>query len=230
MLNIIIILLLTIHHTNPYLAVTPETTEHHCTVQQVSSCVLFFSRYLGEEDGSKSNGESRSKALLCKLQERAKAREQQSRATKKESDVQGTKASEQSGVGKTKRKHEQREEGKKQPKKKRKESVKEAEDVADTPAKHTDLATSDQSPKKKKKKNIKEEEMQKTGSSVHACKKVLQEGEVLESTGAECQKPAVAQPEQSDTTSSFHVLGGFENKAVQKVPVETHEYFKPFSV
>lgn len=159
--------------------------------------------------------------MLSKLQERAKAREQQSRATKNESGVQGTKASEQSGVGKTKRKHEQQEEGKKQPKKKRKGSVREAEDVEDIPAEHAGLATSDQSPKKKKKKNKKEEEMQKTGSSVHACKKVIREGEVLESAGAECQKPAVPQPEQSNKTSSFHVLGGFENKAVQKVPIET---------
>lgn len=44
-----------------------------------------------------------------------------------------------------------------------------------------------------------------------------------ESTGAvdepESQKTADAQPEQSSTSSSFRILGGFENKAVQKVRI-----------
>lgn len=51
------------------------------------------------------------------------------------------------------------------------------------------------------------------------------DGLFVESTGAvdepERQKTADAQPEQSDTTSSFHILGGFENKAVQKVSRRT---------
>ncbi|MCI4381200.1 hypothetical protein PGIGA_G00248660 [Pangasianodon gigas] len=168
--------------------------------------LFMINRYLGEEEESKSNGESRSKALLSKLQERAKAREQQSVATKKESDVQDTKTSEQSGVGKTKRKLEQQD--KKQSKKKRKESIREQDDVDDTPVEHTDLGTSDQSRKKKKKKD-------KKGSGTQ------EEKQQTESTGAvdepESQKTADAQPEQSNTSSSFHILGGFENKAVQKV-------------
>ncbi|XP_026780896.2 ATP-dependent RNA helicase DDX51 [Pangasianodon hypophthalmus] len=168
--------------------------------------LFMINRYLGEEEESKSNGESRSKALLSKLQERAKAREQQSLATKKESDVQDTKTSEQSGVGKTKRKLEQQD--KKQSKKKRKESIREQDDADDTPVEHTDLGTSDQSRKKKKKKD-------KKGSGTQ------EEKQQTEATGAadepESQKSADAQPEQSNTSSSFHILGGFENKAVQKV-------------
>lgn len=152
------------------------TIENHCTVQQLSSCVLLLSsRYLGEEEGSKSNSESRSKALLSKLQERAKAREQRSLATKKESDIQDTRTSEQSRIGKTKRKLEQQEKEKKQVKKMRKESIREQDDVDDTPAEHTGLGTSGQARKKNKKKDQKgsvtpQEEQQHTGSCVYyAC-------------------------------------------------------------
>ncbi|KAG7332126.1 hypothetical protein KOW79_003960 [Hemibagrus wyckioides] len=169
--------------------------------------LFMINRYLGEEEESKSNGESRSKALLSKLQERAKAREQQSLATKKESDVQDAKTSEPSGVGKTKRKLERQEKEKKQPKKKRKKSIKEEQDVDldgdadDASAEQADLTTRK---KKKKKGNVTEEDKEHS-----------------ESTGAvdepESLKTSDAQPEQSNTSSSFKILGGFENKAVQKV-------------
>lgn len=121
--------------------------------------LLFSSRYLGEEEESKSNGESRSKTLLSKLQERAKAREQQSRATKKECDVQGTKTSEQSGVGKTKLLK----------KRKRKESISEQEDVGDTPVENTDLGTSEPLRKKKKKKDKKGSRMQEDKDHTGSC-------------------------------------------------------------
>ncbi|KAF4070531.1 hypothetical protein AMELA_G00286450 [Ameiurus melas] len=180
--------------------------------------LFMINRYLGEEEESKSNGESRSKALLNKLQERAKAREQLSRATKKESDVQDSKTSERSRVGKTKRNLEQQEKEIKQPKKKRKESVREQDDgdidVDDTPVEQADLGTSEQSAKKKKKKDKKgsatQEEKQHTGYCL-----------LEESTGAvdepESQTSVDAQPERSNTSSSFLVLGGFENTTVPKV-------------
>lgn len=134
---------------------------------------LFSFRYLGEEEEGQSNGESRSKSLLNKLQERAKARELQSRATK-ESDVQHTKTSKQSSVGKTKRKFEQQEKDKRQPKKK-KESFKDQEDADDIPAEHTDLSESDQK-KKKKKGNGMQEEKQHTGSCMHKSSRKESEG------------------------------------------------------
>ncbi|KAM9476005.1 ATP-dependent RNA helicase DDX51 isoform 2-T2 [Clarias gariepinus] len=169
--------------------------------------LFMINRYLGEEEEeSKSNGESRSKALLSKLQERAKTREQQSLANKKRSDVQDTKTGEEDGVGKTKRKHEKQENEKKQLKKKKKESNSEQDDVDETPVEATDLGTSEQSRKKKKKKDKQgsgnQEEKQHTD--------VVCEG-VDE---PESQKSA---SEPSNTSSSFQILGGFENKPVQKV-------------
>lgn len=113
--------------------------------------------------------------MLNKLQERAKARQQLSHATKEESDVQDSKTSERSRVGKTKRNLERQEKEKKQPKKKRKESVREQDDgdvdVDDTPVEQADLGTSEQSGRKKKKKDKKgsatQEEKQHTGA--YAC-------------------------------------------------------------
>ncbi|KAK3540211.1 hypothetical protein QTP70_028410 [Hemibagrus guttatus] len=165
--------------------------------------LFMINRYLGEEEESKSNGESRSKALLSKLQERAKAREQQSLATKKESDVQDTKTSELSNVGKTKRKLEQQQKEKKQPKKKRKESINEQDVDLDVDANDTSAALTTRK-KKDKKGNV-----------------TKKDKEHSESTGAvdepESQKTSDAEPVQSNTSSSFKILGGFENKAVQKV-------------
>ncbi|XP_017323031.1 ATP-dependent RNA helicase DDX51 [Ictalurus punctatus] len=174
--------------------------------------LFMINRYLGEEEESKSNGESRSKDLLNKLQERAKARQQLSHATKEESDVQDSKTSERSRVGKTKRNLERQEKEKKQPKKKRKESVREQDDgnvdVDDTPVEQADLGTSEQSGRKKKKKD-------KKGSATQ------EEKQHTESSGAvdepESQTTADAQPERSNTSSSFFVLGGFENKTIPKV-------------
>lgn len=145
--------------------------ERHCSVLQLSPSVCLFSRYLGEEEEGKSNGESRSKALLNKLHERAKARELQSRAAKEESDVQDTKTSEQSGVGKSKRKLEQQGKDKKQPKKKKKESFKEQEDVEDIAAEHTDLSDRKTRKKKNKKGNGMQAEKQHTGSCMQKASK-----------------------------------------------------------
>ncbi|TSL97351.1 ATP-dependent RNA helicase DDX51 [Bagarius yarrelli] len=156
--------------------------------------------YLGEEEESQSKGESRSKALLSKLQERAKAREQQSLVTKKESDIRNATTNESIDVEETKRKLKQQEKEKRKAKKTRKESD-ERPDVLvdDTNVEDTDLTT--RKKKKKKDKNLIREETQPSGS-----------------VGAEDEpKTAVAQPEESNTSSSFKILGGFENKAVQKV-------------
>ncbi|XP_053480367.1 ATP-dependent RNA helicase DDX51 isoform X1 [Ictalurus furcatus] len=184
--------------------------------------LFMINRYLGEEEESKSNDESRSKVLLNKLQERAKAREQLSRATKKESDVQDSKTSERSRVGKTKRNLEWQEKEKKQPKKKRKESVREQDDgdvdVDDTPVEQADLGTSEQSGRKKKKKDKKgsatQEEKQHTESTGAVDEP---ESQTAADAQPESQTTADAQPERSNTSSSFLVLGGFENKTVPKV-------------
>ncbi|KAF5907313.1 ATP-dependent RNA helicase DDX51, partial [Clarias magur] len=172
--------------------------------------LFMINRYLGEEEEEiKSNGESRSKALLSKLQERARTREQQGLANKKRPDVQDTQMSEKDGVGKTKRKHEEQEKEKKQLKKKKKESSSEQDHADETPAEAADLGPSEQSRKKRKKKD-------KQGSGNQEEK---QHTDVVgeEVDEPESQKSASAQSEPSHTRSSFHILGGFENKPVQKV-------------
>ncbi|KAI5622032.1 ATP-dependent RNA helicase DDX51 [Silurus asotus] len=165
--------------------------------------LFMINRYLGEEEDGQSNGELRSKALLNKLQERAKARELQSLASKKASDVQDAQASEQRGVSlrKTKRKVEQQEEEKpKRKKKKKEESIIERDDVNDTPAEDTDLSTKKKKKKKDKKGSGTQEEEQQTAIDE-----------------PENQKAADTQPEPPNASSSFQVLGGFKSKAAQKV-------------
>lgn len=110
--------------------------------------------------------------MLSKLQERSKAREQQSLATKKESDVQGAKTSEPSDVGKTKRKPEQQKKEKTQLTKKRKESIKEQDvdaDADDIAAERAGLSTRKKKKKKDKKANVVQEDEQHSGSCDYAC-------------------------------------------------------------
>lgn len=104
--------------------------------------------------------------MLSKLQERAKASEQQSLATKKESDVQDAKTSEPSVVGKTKRKFEQRGKEKKQPKRKEEQDVDLDADADDASAEQADLTTRK---KKKKKGNVSREDKEHSGICVFTC-------------------------------------------------------------
>ncbi|KAI4878155.1 hypothetical protein NFI96_028409, partial [Prochilodus magdalenae] len=214
----------------------------------LSAMALFMiNRYLGEEEESESTNESRSKALLAKLQQQAKARQQQSLATK-EVLTDTDSSTGQSGVRKNKRKLEQVETEKKQHKKKRKESTEKSEDVDDTSA-PVESAPKDMTTNKKKKKDkkskINEEEEQDLVQLYHRYSSVAfafggggapnavhpsavnpaaqeAEGDAEETKGT--QKTANGHPDPSNTGSgksssdtSFHVLGGFENKTVQKV-------------
>ncbi|KAL7827420.1 hypothetical protein SRHO_G00331380 [Serrasalmus rhombeus] len=185
-----------------------------------------INRYLGDQDESESASELRSKARLAKLQEQVKAREQQSLAAEEEVIVKDT-SSGQSNLGKNKRKLEQEEKEKKQHKKKRKESTEKLDDASHTAAsvEHSAPSTKDTTTKKKKKKDQKKEEKQDTKDhpseeSNVAVQETKGDGGETEGT----QKTASGHPDPSNTGSgksssdtSFHFLGGFENKTVQKV-------------
>ncbi|XP_036434483.1 ATP-dependent RNA helicase DDX51 isoform X2 [Colossoma macropomum] len=184
-----------------------------------------INRYLGDEDESESASESRSKARLAKLQEQAKAREQQSLAAKEEVTVKDT-SSGQSDLGKNKRKLEQEEKERKQHKKKRKESSEKLDDADNTavPVEHSESGTKDTATKKKKKKDKKKEEEQDTNHPSEESTVAVQETEDDGGEPEGTQKTANGHPDPSNTGSgksssdtSFHVLGGFENKTVQKV-------------
>ncbi|XP_062854692.1 ATP-dependent RNA helicase DDX51 [Trichomycterus rosablanca] len=183
--------------------------------------LFMINRYLGDEEENKSNNESRSKALLSKLQERAKAR-QQSLTTKEESHINDT--DQQCDAGQNKQTLNQHEKQKKQFKKKRKADLKEQEDAEDITIseEHTDSGTNDKPKRKKKTKDVKndsntEKEKQDTENAASAA-----------STGpldeTESQRSADVQTDRLNTesgkspaSSSFHILGGFEAKSAQKV-------------
>ncbi|KAL7884225.1 hypothetical protein AOLI_G00069950 [Acnodon oligacanthus] len=181
-------------------------------------------RYLGDQDESESASELQSKARLAKLQEQAKARVQQSLAAKKEVTVKDS-SSGQSNLGENKRKLEQDKKEKKQHKKKRKESTEKLDDADNTSVsvEHSKSATKDTTTKKKKKDQKKEEKQDTNHPSEESSVAVQEtEGDGGETEGT--QKTANGHPDPSNTGSgkssshtSFHVLGGFENKTVQKV-------------
>lgn len=105
-----------------------------------------MNRYLGEEEDSESSGESRARVLLAKLQEQAKAREQQSI-----SNIAEKYDDHQANIKKKKRKPEQQEtEGIQQKSKKRGKQAKKS-DFADEGViltkKHKRLSLSDESAK-----------------------------------------------------------------------------------
>lgn len=104
-----------------------------------------MNRYLGEEEDSESSGESRARVLLAKLQEQAKAREQQSILN-----IADKYDDHQANIKKKKRKPEQQEtEGIQQKSKKRGKQAKKT-DFADgviLTKKHKRLSLSDESAK-----------------------------------------------------------------------------------
>lgn len=177
--------------------------------------LFMINRYLGEEEDSELSRESRSKALLAKLQEQVKAREQQSvsNTADEEYDHQGD-VKEQK-----KRKRERQEtEGVKR-------KTKKSEDV-----KKTDLVDEAASSTKKKKKHkalSSENESVNTGDNESNNEKSVEITETTESDPEESKKTEKAvdpqidqfQAEAGNSTpqTSFHILGGFKEKTVQKV-------------
>lgn len=177
--------------------------------------LFMINRYLGKEEDSELSRESRSKALLAKLQEQVKAREQQSvsNTADEEYDHQGD-VKEQK-----KRKRERQEtEGVKR-KTKKSEYVKKTDLV--------DEAASSTKKKKKHKALSSENESVNTGDNESDNEKSVEITETTESDPEESKKTEKAvdpqidqfQAEAGNSTpqTSFHILGGFKEKTVQKV-------------
>ncbi|XP_026126338.1 ATP-dependent RNA helicase DDX51 isoform X1 [Carassius auratus] len=175
--------------------------------------LFMINRYLGEEEGSESSKESRSRALLAKLQEQVKAREQQSVSNRADEDEDHC-----GGEVQKKRKHKEPETEGAQRKTKTREHERK-----------TDLTDEVASPAKKKKKRktlSSEKESTNTGDKASDNETSVEITETSESSLEEGQKteesvdPQISQEPKEESGSSqttFHVLGGFEEKAVQKV-------------
>ncbi|XP_067269198.1 ATP-dependent RNA helicase DDX51 isoform X2 [Pseudorasbora parva] len=178
--------------------------------------LFMMNRYLGEEEeDSESSRESRSKALLAKLQEQVKAREQQSvsNTADEEDDRQGD-VKEQK-----KRKRERQETEGAQRKTKKSKDVKKTDP--------DDEAASSTKKKKKRKALTSENESVTTGDNGSDHEQAVEITETSESDPEESKKtekavdPQIdqfqAEEENSTSQTSFHILGGFKEKAVQKV-------------
>lgn len=165
--------------------------------------LFMINRYLGEEEDSESSRESRSRALLAKLQEQVKARERQSASNTADEDDE-----------------EQR---------KRKREEPETEGVQSENERKTDLTdevASSAKKKKKQKKSSTENESVNTGDKASDNEKSVEIPETSESGLEDSKKteesvaPQISQEPKAEDGSSqttFHVLGGFEEKTVQKV-------------
>ncbi|XP_076845180.1 ATP-dependent RNA helicase DDX51 [Brachyhypopomus gauderio] len=187
--------------------------------------LFLINRYLGEEEEDAPSSESRSQALLAKLQKQAKSKEQQTLAANV--NARDTSASQQDLVS-NKRKLKQQEKEKKPCKKSRKEGVEGQDDAKDcVPVERAAKTTNGQAMKKKKKKDKKEtitkEEEQHTGNdpseeSHEAVEKTEGNRSVGQGQTADAQSDKsnkVSGKGSSDT--SFHILGGFEMKKTEKV-------------
>ncbi|XP_022626056.1 ATP-dependent RNA helicase DDX51 [Seriola dumerili] len=174
--------------------------------------LFLVNRYLGEEDDGSISMESRSQALLAKLQQKAKEKQKQSLTEQRQQTVQ-------QGV-KKKRKAGQDSTLEPQHHKKRKSSV-EPLDVLDS---ENNIETvKDKKKKKKKGANERLKQKNQSGGSVEGLSDSPVTGsDGSEDTGGEEEAeadndPPKQPPEKTSAPTGFTVMGGFENKPVQKV-------------
>ncbi|XP_073675744.1 ATP-dependent RNA helicase DDX51 [Garra rufa] len=185
--------------------------------------LFMINRYLGEEEDSESSRESRSRALLAKLQEQVKARERLSISNTPD---EGCDEDHQGDKEQKKRKHEEPEPEEVQRKTKKSENVRK-QDLAD------EVASS--AKKKKKRKSLStERESMDTGDKESNNEKSVEITETSESDKEENKTtkkeenkkteesvdPQISQEAKAENGSSqsgFHILGGFAEKTVQKV-------------
>ncbi|XP_058639695.1 ATP-dependent RNA helicase DDX51 isoform X2 [Onychostoma macrolepis] len=161
-----------------------------------------INRYLGEEEDSESSRESRSRALLAKLQEQVKAREQQSVSNRADADEDHQGDKEQK-----KRKCEEPEMEGVQRKTKKSENERKT-DLTD------EVASS--AKKKKKQKTLSTEKESVNTEITETSESGLEESKKTE----ESVDPQISQEpkaENGSSQTSFHILGGFQEKTVQKV-------------
>ncbi|CAB1321909.1 unnamed protein product [Coregonus sp. 'balchen'] len=177
-----------------------------------------FHRYLGDDGDDGSSNESRAKALLAKLQRKAKVKEQQSLSCQGEHQSKTTVESDRDTTVKKKRKNKgDNLEETKRPKK-RKEQVN--QDVS--PPDPEELSEGDNARKKKKKdtKKMQPTEENKDGmkqTSVHNKNRNLQEATAADKTELTKNDDEMVDTGSSSTQTGFTILGGFEKKILQKV-------------
>ncbi|KAI2661276.1 ATP-dependent RNA helicase DDX51 [Labeo rohita] len=170
--------------------------------------LFVINRYLVDEEDSESSRESRSRALLAKLQEQVRARERQSISNTPDED--------------------NKEQKKRKPEKTETEEVprktKKSENERKTHA--ADEVASSAKKKKKQTNKTLSTENESTGDKESINEKSVEITETSESDREENKKteesvePQISQEAKAENGSSqsgFHVLGGFKGKTVQKV-------------
>ncbi|CAB1319738.1 unnamed protein product [Coregonus sp. 'balchen'] len=173
--------------------------------------LFLINRYLGDEEGGGSSNESRSKALLAKLQRKAKVKEQQSLACQGEHQSKTTVESDRdtSVKKKIKNKGDNLEETKHP--KKRKEHV--------SPPDPEELSKGDNAQKKKndtKKIQLTEDKDGFEQTSVHKKKINLQDSAATDKTELPENDDEMVDTEKSSSQTGFTILGGFEKNIIQK--------------
>lgn len=187
--------------------------------------LFLINRYLGDEGDDGSSNESRAKALLAKLQRKAKVKEQQSLSCQEEYQSKTTVESDRVTSVKKKRKNKGGNLDVTKHPKKRKEQVN--QDVS--PPDPEELSEGDNARKKKDTKKMQLTEKDKDGmkqKSVHNKNGNLQEAAAADKT--ELLKndemvekiqtdQSIQDTETNPSQTGFTILGGFEKKIIQKV-------------
>ncbi|XP_076004874.1 ATP-dependent RNA helicase DDX51 [Genypterus blacodes] len=177
--------------------------------------LFVVNRYLGEDEDEETSAESKSQALLAKLQQKAKEKQRRSLTVKREE--------EQIEVKKQKKKKKTDDSPKP---KKRKSEATPTELLHDPDADHHDDEAETKKRKKQEEKNKKKKmKTDQSGSSVKSCSDAggtESNGQMETGGGGEEEEAGAAAVEaekeqRTQQDSGFTVLGGFENKPVQKV-------------
>nr|XP_023682807.1 ATP-dependent RNA helicase DDX51 [Paramormyrops kingsleyae] len=191
--------------------------------------LFLINRYLGDEDDNiQSTSESRSKALLTKLQEQARVR-QQLQASAKQEELETT--GDPPGTRPKRHRDEEAATNEREPKKKRKRKADQSLGDESLSVETTKVEDSLPSKKKKKKKEKPEEKIkeslvkkkQKQKASTPETTEELVDEEEEEKDDEDGIKGTEEHPEQLSSSdqkmsdSGFTILGGFESKPVQKV-------------
>ncbi|KAG7239172.1 hypothetical protein INR49_029923 [Caranx melampygus] len=169
--------------------------------------LFLVNRYLGEEEDGSVSKESRSQALLAKLQQKAKEKQEQSLTDRQQTVQQPVK------------KIRKADEDSNQEPRRHKKRKSEEEPVDVLVSGNNDEAVKEK--RKKKCANEKQKKKHQSGSSAEALSDTpVMESSRSEDTGEEDDEADDSPKEPTEKTSaptSFTVIGGFENKSIQKV-------------
>ncbi|XP_030622413.1 ATP-dependent RNA helicase DDX51 [Chanos chanos] len=160
--------------------------------------LFLINRYLGDEEENEAANESRSKALLAKLQQRAKAREQQGLSGKGEREDRNPVPRDSDTVSEKKKNSALSESTskKKKVKKKAKENKNEKADIDEHASREEEGAADGKVEETKSKNDSGDERKRETDVQ---------------------SEPSTQDQGQKPSEPGFHILGGFEKKTVQKV-------------